>query len=83
MELSGEAKFVGFRSGGKNGKNWCSATFDALDNPLERVEYFVPDELVEKVKQLSPGVVHLVVRLYSSKDHSFGFRLVDFDVVKK
>lgn len=77
MLLTGEATFVGLKSGQKNEKLWCAATFDALDNPLERVEYFVSDELVSKVQALKPGIVSVTVRLYPSKERSFGSRLVD------
>ena len=50
MVLCGSANLVGVRSGQKNDKKWCSVVLDALDNPLERVEYFVPDELIGKVE---------------------------------
>ncbi len=83
MVLSGCANLVGVRSGQKNDKKWCSVVLDALDNPLERVEYFVPDELISKVDKLSPGRVSVSVRVYPAKDRSFGSRLLDIDTFKE
>lgn len=80
MVLTGLTKMVGYRSGSKNGKVWCSATFDAIDDPLERVEYFVPDELVTKVQDIGFGEVHVTVRIYPmmiSGQRTFGSRLID------
>lgn len=79
MVLSGCAKMVGIRSGEKNKKKWCSVVLDALDNPLERVEYFVPDALIDKVEQIPSGNVKVSVRLYPGRDHTFGSRLLDVD----
>ena len=78
MVLTGCATFVGYRSGNKNGKLWCSLALDALDNPLERIEYFVPDDLVGKVTHLTPGPVKVTARLYPVKG-GFGSRLVDIE----
>lgn len=83
MVLTGLVKLVGCRSGSKNGKAWCSAVFDAIDNPLERVEYFVPDNLIEKVEDIGFGEVHVTVRVYPmlvSGQRTFGSRLVDVAV---
>lgn len=80
MVLTGLTKMVGCRSGSKNGKVWCSVTFDAIDDPLERVEYFVPDELVAKVQDIGFGEVHVTVRIYPmmiSGQRTFGSRLID------
>lgn len=78
MILTGKANMVGFKSGTtKNGGAWCSVVFDALDDPLERVQYFVPDDLVEKVKKLEKGEVIVEVRIYPVKDGAFGSRLLD------
>lgn len=77
MVLSGCAKLVGIRSGNKNNKRWCSLVLDALDNPLERVEYFVPDDLIGVVDRLPLGDVCVTVRLYPGKDHTFGSRLLN------
>lgn len=83
MILCGSANLVGVRSGQKNDKKWCSVVLDALDNPLERVEYFVPDELIGKVEKLPTGRVFVSVRVYPAKERSFGSRLVDIDVSKE
>lgn len=86
MVLTGLAKMVGCRSGNKNGKVWCSATFDAIDDPLERVEYFVPDELQQKVQNIGFGEVYVTVRIYPmmiSGQRTFGSRLVDIAVKNK
>lgn len=86
MVLTGLTKMVGCRSGNKNGKVWCSATFDAIDDPLERVEYFVPDELVQKVQDIGFGEVYVTVRIYPmmiSGQRTFGSRLVDIAVKNK
>ncbi len=84
MVLSGQAKMVGFRSGNKDGKVWCSATFDALDDALERVDYFVPEELVSRVTEIKSGIVQVTVRIYPiSGQRSFGSRLLDISLVKE
>lgn len=86
MVLTGLTKMVGFRSGNKNGKVWCSATFDSLDDPLERVEYFVPDKLVDKVKDIGFGEVYVTVRVYPlmvSGQRAFGSRLLDIKFGKE
>ncbi len=86
MVLTGLTKMVGYRSGSKNGKVWCSATFDAIDDPLERVEYFVPDELQQKVQDIGFGEVYVTVRIYPmmiSGQRTFGSRLVDIAVKNK
>lgn len=84
MVLSGQAKMVGFRLGNKNGKVWCSASFDALDDALERVDYFVPEELVSRVKEIKSGIVQVTVRIYPiSGQRSFGSRLLDISLVKE
>ncbi len=83
MILTGLTNMVGCRSGSKNGKVWCSATFDAIDDPLERVEYFVPDELAKKVQDIGSGEVYVTVRIYPmtiSGQRTFGSRLVDIAV---
>lgn len=86
MVLTGLTQMVGCRSGNKNGKVWCSATFDAIDDPLERVEYFVPDELQQKVQDIGFGEVYVTVRIYPmmiSGQRTFGSRLVDIAVKNK
>lgn len=86
MVLTGLTKMVGYRSGSKNGKVWCSATFDAIDDPLERVEYFVSDELQQKVQDIGFGEVYVTVRIYPmmiSGQRTFGSRLVDIAVKNK
>lgn len=55
MLALGRAKFVGCQSGSKNGNDWCVAYFDDFDNLLERVQFFVRDENLRKVKALQPG----------------------------
>lgn len=83
MVLTGCATMVGYRSGNKDGKRWCSVVLDALDNPIERVEYFVPDELIDKTFHLPPGPVKVTVRIYPMKERSFGSRLIDIDSYKE
>lgn len=81
MVVRGIAKFVGSKSGAKGTKSWCSLTLDAVDDPLERLIYFVPDDLMDKVSKLSPGDVQVEVRIYPVKDGMFGSRLLDINPV--
>lgn len=82
MVVSGYAKMVGSRSGkGKNGKDWCAVVLDALDDPLERLQYFVPDELADKVSDIGSGDVCVEMRIYPGKDGTFGSRLLDINPV--
>lgn len=83
MVLTGVATMVGYRSGEKDSKKWCSAVLDAIDNPLERVEYFIPDDLISKVESIGSGPVKVQVRLYPMKDRSFGSRLLDITPVEE
>lgn len=83
MVLEGYAKMVGVRSGTKDNRKWCSVVLDAVDDPIERVEYFVPNELIDKVEKLSPGDVRVVVRVYPMRDRAFGSRLVDINTPDK
>lgn len=84
MVVRGLANLVGTRSGKtKDNREWCSVVLDAIDDPLERIQYFVPDELIDKVKDLSSGEVYVEVRLYAAKDNLFGSRLIDINLSKK
>lgn len=83
MVVNGMAKMVGVRSGKTQaGKVWCSVVLDAIDDPMERVQYFVPDELMDKVHNLESGEVYVQARLYPLKD-GFGSRLIDINPVQK
>ncbi len=80
MVLTGVANMVGFRSGkSKDNKEWCAVVLDAIDDSLERVQYFVPDALVQKVKDIGSGVVRVEARIYPMKDGVFGSRLLDIN----
>lgn len=79
MLLTGDATMVGFRNGTKNEREWCTVVLDAIDDPMERVEYFVPDALIGKVKVLKSGPVRVKVRVYPLQERGFGSRLVDID----
>lgn len=82
MVVRGIAKFVGSKSGVKGGKDWCSITLDAIDDPLERLIYFVPDALQDKITDLDRGIdVKVEVRLYPVKDGMLGSRLIDINPV--
>lgn len=82
MVVKGYARFVGIRTGKtKANKDWCSVTLDALDDALERVQYFVPQELIDKVVNLEADVVLVEVRIYQVKDGLFGSRLLDINMV--
>lgn len=81
MVLRGVARFVGCKKGKKGEKSWCSLALDAIDDPMERLTYFVPDTLIDKVSNLPPGDVQAEVRLYPVKDGLFGSRLVDINPV--
>lgn len=84
MVLRGMANMVGIRSGKtKDGKVWCSVVLDAVDDPLERVQYFVPDGLIDKVKDIGSGNVMVEARIYPLKDNMFGSRLIDINSMEQ
>lgn len=83
MVVRGLANLVGTRSGKSKDRDWCSVTLDAIDDPLERVQYFVPDELINKVKGIPTGEVYVEVRIYPMRDNLFGSRLIDIKPASK
>ena len=64
MLATGRAIYVGNRSGEANGKRWMNVFLDDPDNPLQRLQVFVPSSLIDTIasfKPLSSVIVQLRV----------------------
>lgn len=84
MLVTGEAKFMGVRSGSKEGRRWANVYLDAHDNLLERLQVFASDDLIDAVLMLVPGTdVSLEARLYSNQKGDTGVRLQSIRVMEK
>lgn len=55
MLAAGRAIYVGNRSGEKNGKKWMNIFLDDPENPLQRLQVFVPSNLIGTVETLKPS----------------------------
>lgn len=62
MLAAGRAIFVGYRSGEKNGRKWMNVFLDDPDNPLQRLQVFVPQDLIPVVEGL-PQSSHVKAQL--------------------
>lgn len=76
MLLTGNAKFMGMRSGVKDGQRWANIYLDALDDLTERVQLFARDELIDSAAALVPGSeVFVEARVYANQKGNAGIRL--------
>lgn len=65
MKFVGTARLAGYRSGTKEKKDWMSLALDDVDNPMNRIQVFVPDDLQDTVADIAFGSeVTVVVNLY-------------------
>ena len=55
MICTGKAHYVGCRTGEKNGKTWMNVFLDDPENPLQRLQVFVPVDLQSKVSGIPVG----------------------------
>ena len=71
MLVAGYGRLAGFREGTKNSKAWMNVFLDDLENPLDRLQLFVPEQLHNDVKSIQVGTnVRIDARIYmrSSKN---------------
>lgn len=65
MLATGRAIYVGNRSGEKNGKKWMNIFLDDPDNPLQRLQVFVPASLIDTIETFKPASsVKVQLRVY-------------------
>lgn len=84
MLLTGNAKFMGMRSGVKDGQRWANIYLDALDDLTERVQLFARDELIDSAAALVPGMdVFVEARVYANQKGNTGIRLSSIRSVEK
>lgn len=84
MLVTGTAKFMGARSGSKDGRRWANVYLDACDNLIERVQLFVSDDLVDRVLLLVPGSdVSVSARIYANQKGNAAVRLVSLEVCEE
>lgn len=74
MTVAGYGKLVGFRHGTKNGKRWGNIYIDNPENPMERLQVFVRDDIFPAVEALPiPSDVQVCFSVYtmnSGKDQA-------------
>lgn len=84
MLLTGNAKFMGMRSGVKDGQRWANIYLDALDDLTERVQLFARDELIDSAAALVPGTdVFVEARVYANQKGNAGIRLFSIRPAEK
>lgn len=72
MLTVGRAIYVGERSGEKNGKRWMNIFLDDPDNPLQRLQVFVPSDLISTVETFKPSsAVKVQLRVYMRQTDSY------------
>lgn len=72
MNCTGKANYVGSRSGEKNGKRWLNIFLDDVDNPLQRLQVYVPAEVQGMVDAVPVGsLVSVTLRVYMRQTDSF------------
>ena len=72
MFCTGTAKYVGSRSGEKNGKRWMNIFLDDVDNPLQRLQVYVPAEVQSMVGAVPVGsLVNIDLRVYMRQTDTF------------
>lgn len=65
MLVIGHAVYVGNRSGEKNGKRWMNIFLDDPEKPLQRLQVFVPSDLISTVESFKPSsIVKAQLRVY-------------------
>lgn len=72
MNCTGKANYVGSRSGEKNGKRWMNIFLDDVDNPLQRLQVYVPAEVQGMVDAVPVGsLVSVNLRVYMRQTDTF------------
>lgn len=72
MNCIGKANYVGSRSGEKNGKRWVNIFLDDVDNPLQRLQVYVPSEVQGMVDAVPIGsLVSVELRVYMRQTDSY------------
>lgn len=65
MVFTGIGRLAGYREGSKNNKNWMNAFIDDAQNPLDRLQLFVADEVQGQVRNIPIGSdVQIEARIY-------------------
>ena len=65
MRFVGTGRLAGYRTGTKDKKDWMSLALDDVDDPMNRIQIFVPNDLHDTVADIFFGsVVEIAVNLY-------------------